>query len=312
MSDEKAGHVAVLLNDGKVMVMGGTSGSLPPTYFSSAEVYDPVSDSWTSKSALNTARVAAAATVLLDGRVLVTGGYTSGLLALSSAEIYDPDTDAWSSAGSMSTSRVGHKQILLDDGRILVAGGEDSLLGPPNTPTTTEIYDPTTNTWSLSGDLNVGRFASGLAKLDDGKVLAAGGFSYGPYGVINRYTSEIYNPKGEVTYASEQMAAVYQLIDMSAFSSNKASPYLVTPGDKLVLAVSKTRPAISASVIDIPDAVWPGGDGVMKYADVGANVMQSYIPATGSVDGHDVTLQTGYVNITLYGSYVQGGKSYIP
>ena len=91
--------------------------------------------------------------------------------------------------------------------------------------------------------------------------------------------------------------------DFPNFSANKDSPYLVNPGEKLVLAISKTRPAVSASGHDIPDAA---------SALIGRSRLVRHVPLTGSVTGHDVTLATGSINITLYGSYVRQGSRYTP
>ena len=91
--------------------------------------------------------------------------------------------------------------------------------------------------------------------------------------------------------------------DVSIFNSNKPSPYLVRPGDKFVLAISKTRPVISASGHNVPDE---------QSITNGYNFLTELRPLTGSISGHDVNLSTGSINITFYGSYVKEGKSYIP
>ena len=65
------------------------------------------------------------ATLLPDGRVLVTGGYDGGASVFASAEIYDPALGTWSLTGSMSTACYEHRATLLADGRVLVTGGAD-------------------------------------------------------------------------------------------------------------------------------------------------------------------------------------------
>jgi hypothetical protein len=111
-------------------------------------------------------------------------------------------------------------------------------------------------------------------------------------------------------FGVQALALMIHSSDFDFFKSSKDSPYLINPGEKLVLSISKTRPAISASGHNIPNATWPGT--ALKYADVGGHQLVRQVPLTGSVNGHDVTLQTGSINITLYGSYVRGGNSYIP
>jgi Kelch motif len=89
MSTGRFGHTATLLGNGKVLVAGGYPGAK-----SSAELYDPATNTWTLTGSMNTPRYKHTATLLDNGTVLVTGGY-SGSAYLSSAELYDPTTSSW-------------------------------------------------------------------------------------------------------------------------------------------------------------------------------------------------------------------------
>lgn len=89
------------------------------------------------------------------------------------------------------------------------------------------------------------------------------------------------------------------------FGSSRPSPYLLNPGDKLVLSISKTRPAISGSKFTMQIQPNPN-------ADIGrADILDSYSYFTGSMDGHDVLLNTGSINMSFYGSYIRGNGGYI-
>lgn len=103
--------------------------------------------------------------------------------------------------------------------------------------------------------------------------------------------------------AGQEVSYVVNVADSSIFSTRKDSPYLVHPGDKFVLAISKTRPAISGSEHIVPNSA---------AANIGYQTMTKYSNLIGEVSGHDVCLNTGSINITFYGSYVRGGNSYIP
>ena len=115
MSTPPYGHTATLLSDGKVLVTGGYNDIV---FLDSAEIYDPVTDSWSPADTMSTPRYGHTATLLSDGKVLVTGGYND-IVLLDSAEIYDPTTDTWSPADTMSTPRYGHTATLLSDDKVL-------------------------------------------------------------------------------------------------------------------------------------------------------------------------------------------------
>jgi N-acetylneuraminic acid mutarotase len=103
MSTARAAHTATLLANGKVLVAGGFTSATGLT--SSAEIYDPDSDSWSPANNMQQARTSHTATLLENGSILIAGGSsttnTNGGSALASVEIYDPDTDTWSVAASM-------------------------------------------------------------------------------------------------------------------------------------------------------------------------------------------------------------------
>jgi len=142
------------------------------------------------------------ATVLRNGKVLVTGGYGTGDITVETAELYDPKTGNWSSTGSMSTPRSGHTGTVLHNGKVLVAGGFNQGPGFPVVPApvfaTAELYDPKTGTWSPTGSMTSPRFDHTLTLLHNGEVLVAGGFSETtadgtPSGVLA--IAEFYDPK---------------------------------------------------------------------------------------------------------------------
>ena len=124
------------------MLVAGGSGASAGTGLSTAELYDPSSNAWSSAGNLATGRERNAANLLPNGKVLVTGGSSAG--ASGSAELYDPSTKTWSSAGNLATTRGRHTATLLPDGKVLVAG-----IGVDFAPLSrAELYDPSSNTWS--------------------------------------------------------------------------------------------------------------------------------------------------------------------
>jgi len=184
MKDVHVTHAAVLLttgpNAGKVLVVGGgdTSGHAIAT----AELYDPGTPpgtpTWTETGSLVVARYAPQAAVLLDGRVLVTGGQIPNVANLKSAELYDSQTGTWSLTQDMRDRRDGtHRMTLLPNGKVLVTGGESwSGTTPSVTLASAEIYDPATGTWSSANNMAGARSQHEATLLGDGKVLVTGGF----------------------------------------------------------------------------------------------------------------------------------------
>jgi hypothetical protein len=181
MSSGRTGHTATLLQDGRVLVVGGlavvvagNTADLEAT--ASAEIFDPRDDSFTPAAPLATGRMLHTATLLADGRVLVAGGFTGNFSgAATTAELFDPATGVFSPIAAATAPRAGHAALLLGDGRVLLAGGSDPA-DPASLPlSATEIFDP------ASGQLSPGppwtaAFANAtFTLLDNGKVLFFGG-----------------------------------------------------------------------------------------------------------------------------------------
>jgi hypothetical protein len=124
---------AVLLADGRVLIVGGYAKTSGPYPTDAADLYDPSTGRFTPTGSLGVARADPSVTRLADGRVLVAGGRTWDgtssvgkfplLLSSDSAEIFDPVTGTFEPTGPMTGPRDSHSATLLDDGRVLLAGG---------------------------------------------------------------------------------------------------------------------------------------------------------------------------------------------
>ena len=190
---------STLLTDGRVLVAGGRNFAFNDA-LESAELYSPLTETFTLTGSMSHGRWSHTATRLPNGKVLVAGGFTDPSTSanaqpvLASAELYDPATATWSPTGAMTTRRALHVAQLLPDGRVLVAGGRTCNEPPPTacnssfTTNTAELYNPATGTWTPAASMNHNRTTTSAVLLQNGTVLVPAGFPGG------QNTAETYNP----------------------------------------------------------------------------------------------------------------------
>lgn len=132
-------------------------------------------DSASEPGRLNIARSSHQATLLADGRVLVSGGSDDHGRAIGPAEMYNPVTGSWSIVERNLVPRFSHAAALLKDGRTLVVGGV-ATTSPCQPLDSAELYDRSTDRWALTADVPVPTGRGSIAvTLADGRVLVAGG-----------------------------------------------------------------------------------------------------------------------------------------
>ena len=191
MNDPRVGHKAVLLRDGRVLVIGGGDGRRGYRWnaIASSELYDPLTDRWTRTGDMVEGRRSATATLLQDGRVLVAGGLDAATRSLASAEVYDPSSGSWSAVGDMLHRRAFHAAVLLVDGTVLVTGGNvDEERGIPYA----EVFDPRSGSWSAVEAMDAPRQSHSMVAVSGGRVVVLGG-SDTPDGA-GHSKSEVYDP----------------------------------------------------------------------------------------------------------------------
>jgi N-acetylneuraminic acid mutarotase len=215
------------------------------------------------------------AVILKTGKVLVAGGLGTSNVVLAGAELFDPKTGVWSSAGSLSVARFGHTATVLPNGEVLVTGGCTASNCGAGTPES-ELYNPASNTWSTTGNLNTARSYQTAVLLKTGKVLAIGGA-----GSIT--SCELYDPsKGTWSYAASTNAGRYL-----------NTTTLLTDGKVLVTGGANGRfPIISAELYDPAANTWTlsGSMKIGRYAHTASLLTDGTVLVAG---GNGVAISCG-------------------
>jgi N-acetylneuraminic acid mutarotase len=206
LSQARWAAASVVLRDGRVMVVGGTTGTSSNNAVTTATVFNPTTGFWSSVTGMLQPRAYAMAVALADGSVLVAGGSRNGQ-PLDTAERYYPGTDTWVAAGRLNLPRTQGTLTLLRDGRVLAAGG--GVEGGPdwNSTASAEIFDPKRGVWTLTAHMSVARARHTATLLADGEVLVAGGATtfHGETGSVTA-TAELYDPKTGTWRAAAPMS----------------------------------------------------------------------------------------------------------
>ncbi|MBI3752329.1 MAG: hypothetical protein HY263_11815 [Chloroflexi bacterium] len=190
MKNARAFHTATRLGDGRVLIVGGSPAAWNnSSTLDSAEIYDPATGTFSTTGSLSFGLTFHAATLLKDGRVLITGGNNGYQGNLASTEIYDPISGTFTAGKTMVNGRVYQTTTLLDDGRVLITGGGDDYTNR-RFLSSAELYDPATGTFVATGSLATARTYHAATLLTDGRVLVTGG--YGADAPVA--AAEIYDP----------------------------------------------------------------------------------------------------------------------
>jgi hypothetical protein len=178
-------HRANLLTNGTVFVEGGASGSNGGTVDQgtpTAEVYNPAKGTWTQAQDMHVGRTEHDATLLSDGKVLVTGG----LSGIDTSDLYNSPQKSFLQVPGVIQPRQRHTALLLSHpawgslmGKVLIIGGaatgNSAFGGIQRALDSVEMYDPITRTMTSFGTMTQERQNHTATMLQDGRILIAGG-----------------------------------------------------------------------------------------------------------------------------------------
>jgi hypothetical protein len=177
-------------------------------------------------------RAGATATLLQNGMVLIAGGSSTSSGIRKDAVLYNPVTNTFSPPVTMSTSRSFATATLLANGKVLIAGGLDGPGDPSPVTRTTDIFDPTTGTFTPGPNMSSPREHAAAVALSNGTVLIAGGDSGGSANTLSS-------------------ANALSSTDIYNLSSN-----MITAGP----AMKNPRTQLMATTLYTGDALFAGGD----------------------------------------------------
>jgi len=145
-------HFGVAVVDGKIYAIGGYKG-YSGSYLASNEMYDPATNTCTTKASMPTPRSGFGAAVV-DNKIYVIGGSTGTSKFTNVNEVYDPETDTWETLTPMPTTRHAMEANVVD-GKIYVIGGSANV---------NEVYDTKTDTWTTLEPMptSVGYYSSAV------------------------------------------------------------------------------------------------------------------------------------------------------
>jgi hypothetical protein len=317
MKTPRGGHTATLLNDGRILVVGGVqilpaSGATPASagFVEESEVFDPVANTFTK-----TDDPALGGPQNGDMFVIVQAPASTGTALVPMA---------------LPVVRLYHTAVKLADGRVLVSGGFgterlDSRFNPVEEELhSSHIFDPATNTFSVvpNGTVIARQHGYGVL-LPNGTVLLAGGYNsaIAPAPVAGEAPEPTTLPEGEIfdPLASTFTPLSQTGLDMVAPRQEGVALYdplgrqVLFSGGVLLQVPANATPPAAGSPWPTQTSLAPGaeafGSASMKFAALGTTPTADcrWQAAATTVDGILVIGGSGQAGVNANIDVFSGG-----
>lgn len=129
MNTPRVKHAAVLLNDGRIMIIGGSDKRAYQGRYTGTEFFDPKSKQFSRGPEMNFKRhkIRDAVVKMDSGKILIAGGATK-------PELFDPESGKITPIeGQLSGPQMFATATLLPDGNVLILGGYDERIRTTDT-----------------------------------------------------------------------------------------------------------------------------------------------------------------------------------
>lgn len=244
---------AVRLSDGKVLVVGGDTGSSIPT--GTCEIFDPGFNTFSLTGHMTNAQRATHLIWLPGDQVLAVGGVgwnasqpQVSLQHLLQAEIFDYKTQRWYPAGSLGHKHVDPIVVYLPaSNKVMVTGGNETG------SKTVELFDVATRTWSQApADEALFRHYASASVDGNGNVVVVGGQDdsgvylnsvdlYQPAG--NQISSGSLNAMQRVVSVLSATQLTFQTAEALDYTASASAPTL-TPVNEKPAALDQPGPYV--------------------------------------------------------------------
>jgi len=146
-----------------IYAIGGRNVDIPGNGLDVVEAYDPLTDTWVSKSPMPINLHAMTATLGPEGKIYVLGGTNSKIDNINAVQAYDPAADRWTRPTVMPYGQECACSTFIPEpnGEIVVLGG----WGDPKKDALASVvaYNPRTDSWRWLPRLVTPTAAAGAA-----------------------------------------------------------------------------------------------------------------------------------------------------